>query len=314
MDDYTDKTKQWLEDRFKTVDKDGVYFAHQPVYGFAQGHCEGGIHDRYIITYEIMRALAHLKFSSFLDVGAAEGYKAFVVKRLFGAEVVSSDISQEACRRAQELFNIKAIPGDVHGLPFQDDAFDVALCSESLEHVTDWKKGVAELLRVARKAVIITLPHDLEDFVTKEKETHVPHGHIHHFDLDSMNFLKKDGYRIIAQRIVRTKFRIPQILIDKKERIYNPKKNKYPRCCVDLYNFLVYFPLKFLLQPFSKVLTAVSIEMDHYLLKVMPAYQAVIFIILKDQRCYSEDMVRRISAGEVMRVTVPFLRRKCVDV
>ena len=29
MDEYTKKTKYWLDARFKQVDRDGIYYAHQ---------------------------------------------------------------------------------------------------------------------------------------------------------------------------------------------------------------------------------------------------------------------------------------------
>ena len=55
MDNYTTDTKDWLNDRFKATDEEGIYFAHQPIYGFRKGHSEPGIIIRYIITYQIMK-------------------------------------------------------------------------------------------------------------------------------------------------------------------------------------------------------------------------------------------------------------------
>ncbi|MDD5079044.1 MAG: class I SAM-dependent methyltransferase [Candidatus Omnitrophica bacterium] len=160
MDAYTEKTKIWLDERFDSCDKEGIYPAHQPIYGFRKGHSEPGLIFRYITTYNIMRALTHLKFDSFLDVGGAEGYKAYVVKELFGVKVKTTDLSIEACKRAKEIFHLDAQPVDIHKLPFSDSEFDVVLCSAMLEHITNFQQGLEELLRVARKAVVITIPHD----------------------------------------------------------------------------------------------------------------------------------------------------------
>ena len=95
MNDYTTDTMRWLDKRFKLTDESGIYFAHQPIYGFRKGHSEPGAVSRYMITYQIMKALSHLRFSSLLDVGGAEGYKSALARSLFGVRVRSADLSAE---------------------------------------------------------------------------------------------------------------------------------------------------------------------------------------------------------------------------
>ena len=96
MDVYTKETKAWLDDRFRQVDAEGVYRAHQPIYGFQWGPVPPNIKN-YIRIYEILRKLTRLDFDSFLDVGGAEGYTANLVRRFFGSEVRSCDLSSEVC-------------------------------------------------------------------------------------------------------------------------------------------------------------------------------------------------------------------------
>lgn len=43
-------------------------------------------------------------------------------------------------------------------LPFRDNSFDTVVCSDVLEHIGSHKQAINELLRVARKKVIITVP------------------------------------------------------------------------------------------------------------------------------------------------------------
>lgn len=69
MDQYTQRTKLWLDERFRKCDEQGIYFAHQPIYGFRKGHCDPGHIYQYISTYQVMKALAHIEFDSLLDVG-----------------------------------------------------------------------------------------------------------------------------------------------------------------------------------------------------------------------------------------------------
>ena len=48
-------------------------------------------------------------------------------------------IFQKHVGRANEIFKLKATPVDIHNLPFKDNEFDVVICSETLEHVTESK-------------------------------------------------------------------------------------------------------------------------------------------------------------------------------
>src|SRR5262249_43760658 len=42
--------------------------------------------------------------------------------------------------------------------PFADRAFDCVFCSEVLEHIPDFQGAVAELARLAKKRVLLTVP------------------------------------------------------------------------------------------------------------------------------------------------------------
>lgn len=53
-----------------------------------------------------MNALLQLKFNSLLDVGGAEGHKVRIARETFDVEVKNCDLSEEACKRAKEIFRI----------------------------------------------------------------------------------------------------------------------------------------------------------------------------------------------------------------
>jgi Methylase involved in ubiquinone/menaquinone biosynthesis len=128
--------------------------------------------------------------SNFLrKVGGAEGYKAALARSIFNVKVTSCDLSNEASKLAKEIFDVEGQPVNMHQLPYGDNEFDVVLCSEVLEHVTDYKKAAFELLRVAKKAVPITVPHDSKEFVENNIKNKFPHAHIHCLNLDSFNFM-----------------------------------------------------------------------------------------------------------------------------
>jgi SAM-dependent methyltransferase len=200
MDDYTLSMKNHLNERFRLTSGKGIYYAHKPIYGFFGGNSEPGYYSRYAVTYQIMKALAQIKFSTLLDVGGAEGYNAALAGKLFGVHVRSSDLSIEAVRRAKEIYGIDGDEIDIHNLPYPDNSFDVLLCSEVLEHVADFKKAVREIVRVCSSAAIITVPCDSKEFVESNKAKQIPHAHINVLDENSLNFLHDDGCIVLGKR------------------------------------------------------------------------------------------------------------------
>jgi SAM-dependent methyltransferase len=301
MDAYTQETKEWLNDRFSRTDENGIYYAHQPIYGFREEHCEPGCVSRYILTLQIMRALSRVQFNTLLDVGGAEGYKAFLAQQLLGAKVTTSDLSEEACKRAGELFGIPAVPADVHQLPFDNDEFDVILCSESLEHVTDYRKAVSELLRVARKAVVITVPHETEDVSEHHKSEKLLHGHIHSFDQNTFNYLKIDGYEVFSKKILSHLSVIPASLVDAKPRNHRDDW-KHPKILTLIYNMSVPIAGKVL----NKRAASLLMGIDDFMCKSLPLYKANLYLILKPGYPLLNKETRHISPTDILEIRVPF--------
>jgi SAM-dependent methyltransferase len=214
MDAYTARTRKWLDDRFRWITEDGVFFANQNVYGFKSSYCNDGVILRYAILVRVITALRRLSFDSFLDVGGAEGYMAAVVRKFFGARVRSCDLSQEACTRARELFDIHGDVVDATCLPYSDRSFDVVLSSETLEHLPDYRPALAELLRVARGAVIVTVPHDGPETIARNLADGTPHAHLHDFTLDSLWGVVPAEYAVHAEGFHSRWTRIAFRLID----------------------------------------------------------------------------------------------------
>lgn len=300
MDCYTTDTQKWLDQRFQITDEEGIYFAHQPIYGFRRGHCEPGLIVRYIITYQIMRALSHLEFSSLLDVGGAEGYKSALARSIFNVYVNSVDLSAEACARAKEIYNVDGEPVDINHLPYKDNEFDVVLCSETLEHVPDLQKATNELLRVCSKAVVITVPIEPKEVVEKNIRERVPHAHIHSLDKNSFDFVLSKGFKVISRSHHNPYLRIITHIAD---AIKIEKHNKScPQFVVSVYNSIL--PLLRLF--FGKNTAAMLIRLDDYISNFIPSYSGLTFIILKDDSCYSRIKKKKIGARKVIDFKVPY--------
>ena len=106
--------------------------------------------------------LAPLEQRRILDVGTGTGRAAIALARR-GALVTGVDASEEmltvARRRAAESGTAVTFgPGDAHRLPFDDRAFDAAICLRVLMHTPGWRQALSELCRVARERIVFDYP------------------------------------------------------------------------------------------------------------------------------------------------------------
>jgi ubiquinone/menaquinone biosynthesis C-methylase UbiE len=96
-----------------------------------------------------------------LDAGCGEG-------ELLSRGVLAPDISpvcldlrldslEDARQRSAQC---RLVCGSVLSLPFASGSFDAALCLEVLEHLDDPAPAVRELSRVARRAVVLSVPFE----------------------------------------------------------------------------------------------------------------------------------------------------------
>lgn len=101
--------------------------------------------------------LVNGKGKKVLETGCNEG---FLSKALLedGCFVTSVDIDEVNIKKTKELFNIDAVQADINLLPFVNEEFDIAVGGEILEHIDNPAKGFNELFRVAKEAVILSLP------------------------------------------------------------------------------------------------------------------------------------------------------------
>jgi ubiquinone/menaquinone biosynthesis C-methylase UbiE len=96
-----------------------------------------------------------------LDVGAGTGKLSLPLVGQ-SRQVTSVDLSFEMIRlagekAAHERMTLVPVICDAHQLCFADEAFDCVVASRLMMHLSDWKKGVAEMCRVA-KGMIIDVP------------------------------------------------------------------------------------------------------------------------------------------------------------
>lgn len=132
---------------------------------YTHGHHESVLKSHTWRTVENSAAylLPHLEQGqSLLDVGCGPGTVTVdFAQRLAPALVVGVDASAEVIEKATALAreggvaNAEFIVGDAYALPFDDRAFDIAHCHQTLQHVADPVAVLRELRRVTRRGGIV---------------------------------------------------------------------------------------------------------------------------------------------------------------
>lgn len=126
----------------------GLYHSRNPMVRY--------IHKKRL---EIVKSFVYGNRGKLLDCGCGEGH---LLQELSG-EKYGVDSSRSALRKAGERNpDAEILHGYLEHLPFDDNYFDVVICSEVLEHIKDFPKAVSEIIRVTKKAgiMIITVPNE----------------------------------------------------------------------------------------------------------------------------------------------------------
>ena len=104
-----------------------------------------------------------LPCDAFLDAGCGDGRHLAALARSAHrpTRVVGTDISQrilETARAAAAPLDPELVQANLEHLPFEDEAFDLVLCTQVIEHLLDPAAGVRELARVLRpgRALVLT--------------------------------------------------------------------------------------------------------------------------------------------------------------
>ena len=136
----------------------------------------GNTYDKYGSTNPVVRRLMagfdraldelwrHAAPESALDVGCGEGVltERFAERleggRVVGADLEDSNLREEWSRRARPNLEFRTLSGP--DLPFDDGEFDIACALEVLEHVPDPERTLAEMARVARRHVLVSVPRE----------------------------------------------------------------------------------------------------------------------------------------------------------
>lgn len=102
---------------------------------------------KYRIKY--VKKLLDPESKTLLDVGCQDLFLYHQIKNKYEVTLVDIEPSSELIKKE-----------DIQKLSFEDKSFDIVLCQEVLEHVSNPVKAILELKRVAKKQLIITIPNE----------------------------------------------------------------------------------------------------------------------------------------------------------
>lgn len=137
----------------------------------------GNFEDKYntrnpLLKWWVERFLANLREllgisqspDTILEVGAGEGYLIRIVYDLFpDARITATDLSPEMVALAQKSFpspRVTCAVQDAENLRFSDNSFDLVIACEVLEHVPNPRRALAEIHRVTKRTVILSVPRE----------------------------------------------------------------------------------------------------------------------------------------------------------
>jgi len=107
--------------------------------------------ERWVSYWHQIDEVMKLKTGEVLEIGPGNNFVTDYLRNL-GIKVKTLDIKEE---------NKPDVIASVLAIPFSDNSFDSVLCAEVLEHLPfdNFTKALEELKRVAKKNIIISLPH-----------------------------------------------------------------------------------------------------------------------------------------------------------
>jgi len=136
----------------------------------------GNTFDKYGSTNPLVRRLmagfegtlaelfAQAAPASVLDVGCGEGVlthqwaQQLGERRIVGIDLDDEKLKAEWATRQRPNLEYRAMLAE--NMPFADDEFDLACAIEVLEHVPDPAHTVAEMARVARRHLLVSVPRE----------------------------------------------------------------------------------------------------------------------------------------------------------
>jgi ubiquinone/menaquinone biosynthesis C-methylase UbiE len=146
-----------------------------------------------------------LRADSILDAGCGEGFTMNkLLENNLAKKIEGIEYSNESVNFGKKLFpNLAIKQANIYELPYKDNAFDLIMCTEVLEHLEKPARALEEMLRVSKKYLVISVPNEpffmLSNFLRGKNLSRLGNDieHINHWNYPSFRkYLIKNGIKI----------------------------------------------------------------------------------------------------------------------
>lgn len=143
--------------------------------------------------------------------GGGDGFEVRKMESL-GANLTVSDLSPEALKEVKKNFSrCKVKVADAEELPFKTNSFDIGLVKDGLHHLISPEKGITELYRVCKEAILII--DFQESFITKFAKRVGFSPQYEDAGNPNFHFERKDLTRLFSEIGVK-EYKISSLLLD----------------------------------------------------------------------------------------------------
>jgi len=152
------------------------------------------------------QAASSLSPASVLDVGCGEGIVTERLARLLApAQVLGVDAGEAHLAEewsSRSAGNLSFATGSAYDLPFEQGSFDLVCCIEVLEHLERPRDALAEMRRVAGRALLLSVPNEpswrISHFLAGRNVRSLGNtpGHINHWSRRAFAELASDYGRL----------------------------------------------------------------------------------------------------------------------
>jgi len=153
---------------------------------------------------QVVFLIKGLDIKNILDIGCGSG---FVIQRILqtfdsSIHIDGVDNDQQSLDAARKLNpSASFFLSDIYNLQI-NNSYDLVMCLEVLEHLTDYHRALKEIKRVTRRYCLISVPHEpyfrLGEFLRGKhlKRFGDPPGHLHHWSRKGFYLLIKKYFKI----------------------------------------------------------------------------------------------------------------------
>ncbi len=142
-------------------------FKEEPMSSFYDNKIAG--YPSRLRVKKILKELSNIENKKVLDIGCEAGYISLKILEKKPSDLYAIDITEDALKEFKNKLKNKNYKSNIiikkaflQKIPFKDNFFDIAVCTEVIEHAPNVEKGFEEINRVLKKGgrLILTFPNE----------------------------------------------------------------------------------------------------------------------------------------------------------